>query len=146
MKYIFLFISFSFASKCFSQNINWAEAKDWRLYDIRNFSAFDYSLDTLRNFKSISLDQDTMNIFLSDVAEWPKSETSLWMGLYVATCELPENETRKIEISVYGGFFYDELTKTYYQLPLGVRNDWLDYISDNSRRLSILRKENKDSF
>lgn len=146
MKYFFLLISFSFASKCFSQNINWETAKDWRLYDIRNFSVFNYSLDTLRNFRSIPLDQDTMNIFLSDVAEWPKSETSLWMGLYVATCELPEKETRKIEISVYGGFFYDELTKTYYQLPLAVRNDWLDYISEKSGRLRHFTKENKDSF
>ena len=146
MKYLFLFISIFFLTKCFSQNIDWKIAKNWKLYDIRNGSAFNYSIDTLKHFKSIHLDLDTMHIFLSDVVEWPRNKSSLWMGLYVATCELPGKEVRKIEISVYGGFFYDDLTKTYYQLPLAVRNSWLDYFSDNSRRLSLLIKGNKDPF
>ena len=146
MKYLFLFITLFVITKCFSQNISWKEAKNWKLYNIRSSSAFSYSLDTLKNFKSIHLDYDTMHTFLSDVVEWPKNKSSLWMGLYVATCELPGLEVRKIEISVYGGFFYDDLTKTYYQLPLSARNDWLNYISDNSKRLSLLKKENKNSF
>jgi len=146
MKYLFLFISIFFLTKCFSQNIDWKVAKNWKLYDIRNGSAFNYSIDTLKHFKSIHLDLDTMRIFLSDVVEWPRNKSSLWMGLYVTTCELPGKEVRKIEISVYGGFFYDDLTKTYYQLPLAVRNSWLEYFSDNSRRLSLLIKGNKDPF
>lgn len=146
MKYIVLFIYILFANKCFSQNINWKDAKNWRLYDLRSGSAFNYSLDTLKKFRSIDLDPDTMHIFLSEVIEWPKSKTSLWMGLYVATCELPEREIRKIEISVYGGFFYDDLTKTYFQLPSSDRDDWLDYFSAMSGKLSHLTKENKDSF
>lgn len=146
MRYLILFISILFVTKCFSQDINWKDAKNWRLYDLRDGSAFNYSLDTLKNFKSIQLDYDTMHIFLSDVVEWPKNKSSLWMGLYVATCELPEREIQKIEISVYGGFFYDDLTKSYFQLPSSDRDDWLDYFSSNSRRLSQLTKENKDSF
>ena len=149
MKYVVLFFSIFFATivtKCLSQNINWKDAKNWKLYDLRNGSAFNYSVDTLKNFKSADLDYDTMHTFLSDVIEWPKSKSSLWMGLYVVTCELPLGEIRKIEISVYGGFFYDDLTKKYFQLPLSVRNNWLDYFSANSIRLSHLTKENKDSF
>ena len=146
MKYIVLFISVLVVSKCFSQNINWKDAKNWRLYDIRDGSAFNYSLDTLKNFKSIDLNPDTMHIFLLDVVEWPKNKSSLWMGLYVATCELPGKEIRKIEISVFGGFFYDDLTKTYFQIPLSVRNDWLGYFSAMSGNLNQLSKENKDSF
>src|SRR4051812_28272779 len=117
MKNIVLFLlTLGFALAVNAQEIDWKSAKNWRLYNIRESAAFDYRLDTLKNFKSIPLDLDTMTGFLSEVAQWPKDKYSLWSGLYVATCELPKGDIRKIEISVYGGFFYDDRTKTYYQL------------------------------
>ena len=146
MKFIFSFITFLAIGTCFSQDINWKETKNWRLYDIHQSNAFDYKLDTLKNFESIALDQDTMQNFLSDVVKWPKDKTSLWMGLYVATCEFPNRKIRKIDISVYGGFFYDEMTRTYYQLPLATRNDWLEYLSVNSAKIDHLIKDNEGVF
>src|SRR4051794_14042592 len=124
-------VSFSFAIILAlvldAQNIDWKSARNWRLYSIRESAAFDYTLDTLKHFKSIPLDLDTMVNFLSDVEQWPKEKYSLWSGLYVATCELPNADVRKIEISVYGGFFFDDRSKTYYQLPRETRNAWLEY-------------------
>ncbi|MEO9209534.1 MAG: hypothetical protein ABI208_00470 [Ginsengibacter sp.] len=146
MKYISVIISFFFITNCFSQSINWKDAKNWKLYSVRDDSAFGYSIDTLKNFESIDLDYDVMQSFLSNVIEWPREKTSLWMGLYVVTCELPTKEIRKIEISVYGGFFYDEKTKTYFQLPEPIKNDWLDYFSSNSARLYHPTKDNNSPF
>lgn len=111
------------------------EAKKWRLYNIQEFAVFNYSLDTLKIFLSIALDNDTVTAFLSNVIELPKDEYSVWMGLYFAICEIPEGKIRKIEISVLGGFFYDEITKSYYQLPLKIRNDWIDYTSVNFKKI-----------
>lgn len=134
----FLILSFLVFGKCFSQQINWKETKNWRLYNIREFAVFDYSLDTLKQFASIALNNDTMQSFLSNSEKLPKDEYSVWMGLYFATCEFPEGKVRKIEISVFGGFFYDETTKTYYLLPSSVRNHWIDYIAINFKKLPAI--------
>ncbi|MEO9210146.1 MAG: hypothetical protein ABI208_03560 [Ginsengibacter sp.] len=146
MKYISVIISLCFITNCLSQSINWKDAKNWKLYSVRDGSAFRYSIDTLKNFESIDLDYDVMQSFLSNVIEWPKDKFSLWMGLYVVTCELPTKEVRKIEISVYGGFFYDEKTKTYFQLPESIKNDWLEYFSINSDNLYHHTNRKKGSF
>lgn len=146
MKYIAVIINLFFLSNCFSQNINWENAKNWKLYNVQNNSAFRFSTDTLKKFESVDLDSDVMASFLSNVIEWPEDKTSLWMGLYVVTCEFPAKTIRKIEVSFYGGFFYDEQTKTYFQLPLPIRNDWLDYFSSNFAKLNYHTNENKGPF
>lgn len=94
-----------------TQNINWKYATNWRLYNIRESAAFNFTLDTLKKFKSIPLNLNMMRTFLEKTEQWPKEKYSMWSGLYVATCELPNAGTRKIEISVYGGFFYDDRLK-----------------------------------
>lgn len=138
MKKIELFsLTICFALGLNGQSIDWRSAKNWRLYNIRESAAFGYNVDTMKNFKSVALDLDTMIGFLSEVEQWPKDKYSLWSGLYVATCELPNADIRKIEISVYGGFFYDDRTKTYYQLPRGVRNAWLEYLSEKCSIFSL---------
>jgi len=124
-----------FINNCFSQDIKWQETKKWKLYNIQEFAVFNYPLDTLKNFTSITLDKDLIQTFLTTSVKLPKDEYSVWMGLYFATCEFPEGKVRKIEISVFGGFFYDEITKSYYQLPLKIRNDWIDYISVNFKKI-----------
>jgi hypothetical protein len=52
------------------------------------------------------------------------------MGGYIATCKL-DGSLRKVELSNYGGFFYDEKTKVYYQIPAAKSEDWLSYIQQN---------------
>jgi hypothetical protein len=120
-----------------AQKTDWKSGRNWRLYSIRESEAFNYTLDTLKNFQSIPLDQDTMTGFLTEVEQWPKEKYSLWSGLYVVTCELPNADVRKIEISVYGGFFYDDRSKTYYQLPREIRTAWLEYLSDKISFFSL---------
>lgn len=105
------------------------------VYSIQEFAVFDYTLDTLKNFSSIALDNDTVKAFLSNVIELPKDEYSAWMGLYFATCQLPEGKVRKIEISVFAGFFYDEVTQVYHQLPPSIQKDWMNYLSMNFKKI-----------
>ncbi|MEO5894064.1 MAG: hypothetical protein ABIQ31_27655 [Ferruginibacter sp.] len=120
-----------------AQNIDWKNATNWQLYNTREIAAFDFTLATLKEFRSIPLNLDTMQAFLEKTEQWPKEKYSMWSGLYVVTCELPNAGTRNIEISVYGGFFYDDKTKRYYQLPLEIRNDWLEYLSNKSSTFSL---------
>jgi hypothetical protein len=108
----------------------WNKATDWKIYNIYNQRAFDYPIDTLSNFPSYRLKTDSMQDLLSAVVLVKKEIEPVWMGYYIASCRLPDGTLRKIEISNYGGFFYDEKEKLYYQLPLERRKDWLNYLSD----------------
>jgi hypothetical protein len=67
--------------------------------------------------------------FLAGRRTIPAEKAPVWMGAYTATCIL-DNKKRKVDISVYAGFFYDELEKKYYQIPSDIQQDWLNYLSD----------------
>lgn len=120
-----------------AQEINWKNAKNWKLYDIHGQAGMRYTLDTLKYFKSILLDKDTMQMFCNQITAWPKEDYSVWMGLYVATCETEEKKLRKIVISTYGGFFYDPESKRYYQVPTDMTSDWLEFFNDSSKRIGV---------
>ena len=57
------------------------------------------------------------------------------MGYYVASCRLPNDTLIKVEISQYGGFFYAEKEKKYYQLTDGLKDSWLAYLTAKWRAL-----------
>jgi hypothetical protein len=120
---------------CYSQAPDWNKSSEWKLYDIHAGNAFLYSLDTLGTIKNKALNTDTIKTFLKHVTEIKKSNSPVWMGLYVATCRL-DNIVYKIDVSVYGGFFYVENYRTYYELPEDTRLNWLKYFHDNLDELS----------
>jgi hypothetical protein len=113
----------------FSQNIDWNKTSDWKLYDIHTSKAFDYSLDTLNKFKNVSLDEDTLKMFLNNLSIIQSDQTPVWMGFYVASCKMMDGSYAKIDISVYGGFFYVEKIKTYFRLLPEYSNAWMDYLT-----------------
>lgn len=50
------------------------------------------------------------------------------MGAYVTSC-IVDHKMRKIDISSYGGFFYDETDKKYYGIQQQMQKEWLDYLA-----------------
>lgn len=119
-----------------AQDINWKNTRNWKLYDIHSQAGARYSLDTLQHFRSIGLNSDTLQTFLSGVTAWPADKYSMWMGLYIATCETEDKKLRKIIISTYGGFFYDQATRRYYQVEPELTSEWLEFLNDAGRRIS----------
>ena len=107
--------------------VEWNKTSDWQLYQIRGHGVFNYSIDTLKIFKSIPLDADSMKSYLNNAQIMKHDGSVAWMGGYVTTCKL-EGVTRKIEISNYGGFFYDEITKEFYQVQDEKANAWSAYL------------------
>ena len=130
MKLVVILLLCTIKGTCFSQNLGWDKTVNWKLYDVHDQKAFLYSLDTLQYFKSIGLDKDKMQMFLQNVTIIQKDNEPVWMGFYVATCKLQDGTFVKIDISMYGGFFYDEKTKTYYQLPSNLKDDWFNYLTE----------------
>lgn len=119
----------------FAQKVNWEEASNWKLYKIDEHIAFDYSIDSVRKLENIPLDRDSMIQFMAKADVWPKDKNAVWMGVYVATCDFPDKQTRKVEISVYGGFFYDDIERRYYEVTADKRNEWLEYFQNKSAEL-----------
>ena len=103
-------------SSCPAQKIEWNKTYNWKMYDVHDFDAFNYSITELDSLKAIPLNTDTMRLFLNNVDVWPHDKTSVWMGLYLTSFQMNDGQVRKIEISVYWGFLYDELDITYYQV------------------------------
>jgi hypothetical protein len=107
--------------------VAWNKTSDWQLYQIQGHGVFNYSIDTLKSFRSTPLNADSMKSYLNNAQIMKHDGSVAWMGGYVSTCKL-EGVTRKIEISNYGGFLYDESTKTFYQVQEEKAGAWSVYL------------------
>jgi hypothetical protein len=122
-------LAFTVLSFTHSQSpINWQQTSHWRLYNIKDAVQFSISADSLSFFKNYQLQSDSMANFLHGIEPLHIEESPVWMGGVVATC-LYDGKIRKILISSYGGFFYDQVSGTFFQLPLQKKEDWLNYIN-----------------
>jgi hypothetical protein len=136
MKIVILILLILHLQLGFGQSVNWSQTKDWVIYDIHDDNAFNYSLDTLHHFKSNLLGDSIIHRYLKDGVAWPIDKSSLWMGLYVTTCQFEDGTIHKIDISVYGGFFFEEQSKSYYEVSSESRKQWLHYFHDCLAKLS----------
>jgi len=127
MKPFFIIVAIWLSQTAQGQDTTFRSAENWRLYDIPAGNAFKYSIETLRNFQYYILDSDSMRRYMAFLSVLSPESLPRWMGAYVATCEL-DGAIRKIEISVYGGFFYDETTKRHFQLPEKLIDPWQTYV------------------
>lgn len=109
--------------------IEWKKTSNWRLYSIGGNNLFRYSLDTLNKLNNCPLNIDSIQYYLKYVEVIHPNGLLAWMGGYVVTYQF-EHQIRKIDISNYGGFFYEEQTKSYYQLPKDKVLPWLSYFGD----------------
>ena len=123
-----LFLVSSVDLRVSAQSMDWQKTTDWRVYNIHRSGSLQYPVDSLKQFNSFPLSQDSMHFFLQKMTAWPKEKTTVWMGAFIASCKL-ENELRKIDISNYGGFIFDESAKQYFELPERYRSDWLEFLN-----------------
>jgi hypothetical protein len=137
MKPFLTIIAIWLSQLALGQDTTFRAAKNWRLYDISDGNVFKYSIDTLSNFHYHTLDRDSVRRYMASLFTLPPESLPRWMGAYAATCEL-NGILRKIEISVYGGFFYDEITKRHFQLPEESIDPWQFYIR---RRFLDIQKQ-----
>jgi len=114
---------------CIAQQSDWAQSSDWTLYSIHNRKIWNIPLDSLDQFPHKTLNNDSIFGFVKNASVLPPGTSPAWMGEYVATCTLHQKK-RKIAISTYGGFFFDQTEGKYYQLPKDLQAGWLNYLAD----------------
>jgi len=127
MRFAFFTILMFVIFKANAQKIPWRNTQHWKLYNISTGNIFSYPVDTLKNFPYYPLNEDSILTFMSMITEIPSDDPPVWMGAHVATYE-KDRVIYKLEISQYGGFFYDEKTQRYFQIPPQKRDDWHAYI------------------
>jgi hypothetical protein len=117
-----------------SQGVKWPATKNWKLYEIKDKQYYALPADSLTRFKILSIDNDTVQSFLKLAEQWPKDKYAMWMGRYLCTYEL-DGKPIKVFISVYAGFFFDEFSKTCYQIPEGLVDEWQKFWTDSYSRI-----------
>ncbi len=121
-----------------SCQVHWDKSTNWVLYRYQGNELFSISLDSLNSFQNIPLAQDSMNNYLSQIKiKRPKAATR-WMGGYIATCH-SDGGLRKVVLSNYGGFFYDQKANAYYKLPTEKIDDWLSFL--HTSYLTMIKSE-----
>jgi len=129
-----VYLSLLFISAA-GQDINWQKSSNWKMYKISGDKGLGYSADALSEFPFIEMNADTILHFARQASILPKDKYYVWMGAYYVTC-LVNDTIHKVDISVHGGFFYDERTKRYYQLPMNMRTDWMDWLITLKKRVN----------
>jgi len=124
------------SARSFAQQGTWEGTKDWKLYKIQGNKAFRLKQDSLLYIESVPLNEDSLKTFLNSSGAWPKEKYSLWMGSYLASFADSAGLLHKVDISMYGGFFFDERTKTYFQVAADMKNDWLQFMSRSYEKLA----------
>ena len=120
----------------FGQQIRWEHCSDWHLYKTADKRENAFPGDSLYKIKNVSLNADSVKYYLKSAVLWPKDKTMLWMGFFVLSCSDNAKKLHKVDISLYGGFFYDEAGQRYYEIQKEKQDAWLQYLNDNMQRFS----------
>ena len=129
MKYIFIIFLINYSCS-FGQTSSFERSQKWKLYDVAGSNLFKYSTDTLKRFSFYNLNDDSVRDFLKGIREIPADDAPVWMGApHIATYEI-DGLINKVDISLYGGFFFDEKSKKYFQLPNNNIDSWHSYIRE----------------
>ena len=134
MKFIHCLILLVIVTHAKGQTFDWHQTHNWKMYNIGSSKGLKLSIDSLRQVSSLPMNDDSVHLFIKQIDSVPKEKYFTWMGAYYATCVI-DTIICKIDISVYGGFLYNEQTKRYYQLPKSVRNEWMNWLSEIKEQL-----------
>jgi hypothetical protein len=116
-------------SAAFGQDTLRLTGASWKVYNIQGKAGMKMPIDSLQNYRSVILDEDTMKYFLVDAQRWQKGKYGVWMGAFTASLGDDNNSRRKILISTYGGFLFDDRTKNYYEIAEEKRKEWYDFLN-----------------
>lgn len=122
-------------------SIDWSKTTNWKLYYVRSHRGYALSLDTLKTIKAVMLNNDSVQAFLHSITEIPQDKQPVFMGYYVATCQLADGSTIKLELSQHGSFFREEKEQHYYQLAEAVQTGWQAYLTAEWRALEGINQQ-----
>jgi len=127
--FLILLTALAFVVSSRAQAPAWQQSSEWTLYNVHGAKFYKIAQDSLDKYNKRSLNDDSMRAFLTHSSVMPSEKAPMWMGAYVASCTI-DHRRRKIDISSYGGFFFDEAEKKYYSVPQEMQKEWLNYLAE----------------
>jgi hypothetical protein len=131
----FTSVLFCITQKNYAQSSGWTGTKNWKLYDLAGKKPLTIPADSLYAYKNINLDDDSLRYFLKNAIPWPAEKTSVWMGGYTMSYTDRDQKIKKIDVSNYAGFFYDEKEKRYYEIANDLKQEWKLYLDRAAEQL-----------
>jgi hypothetical protein len=119
--------------------VQWTQSSDWTIYQTQAHDIFKVPPDSLSSLDTLRLNKDTVESYFSSLELMHPKAPVAWMGGYIATCKI-DGIRRKIELSNYGGFLYDEKTSAFYRVSKDKIDAWNDYLQ--SSYLTLLKRKN----
>jgi hypothetical protein len=135
---LFLIVCLQFIVLLSCGQVQWNKSSDWTIYQTQAHDLFKVPIDSLNSLDTLRLDKDTVESYLSSLELMHPKGPVAWMGGYIATCKI-DGVRRKIELSNYGGFFYDEKTNTFYRVSKDNIDSWVDYLQNSY--LTLLKRK-----
>ena len=132
-------VSLLFVTLVSCGQVQWSQSSDWTIYQIQVHDIFKVPIDSLNSLDTLQLNKDTVESYLSSLESIHPKASVAWMGGYIATCKI-DGIRRKIELSNYGGFFYDENTTTFYRVSKDNIDSWVDFLQNSY--LTLVKRKN----
>ena len=113
-----------------AQDDSLRNSSSWKIY-LATKAQKQLGMDSLNNLPSGNLNMDSVKFFLSTTTKLPRDQWSVWMGEYICTARLQDDTPRKLIVSVFGGFFLDPKTMTYYTVSDNVKQRWTAFFHES---------------
>jgi hypothetical protein len=108
--------------------LGWKESSVWDIYNIADRLILSVPVDSLSNCSHRNLDLDTMQNFMALATKFGDSVRPMWMGGFLLSYEY-KGKMFEMQISSYGGFFFDQRLNHYYVVPKHVAERLLAYLN-----------------
>jgi hypothetical protein len=127
MKHLQIILAVFSSIFCNAQS-NWKITSDWKIYSVADRLIFKVPVDSLLNIKHRQLDNDSIQHYLAVATRMKDSVQPIWMGGFLLSYQY-EGQAYEIQLSVYGGFFFDHRLNYYYEVPKSISIHLLTYIN-----------------
>ena len=119
---------------CGQPKIDWTQLTSFRIYDNKTFpqdkDINSFSDNDIREMNFIETDLIEAKNILSK-AKPLGNKNYIWKGHHFAMAIFANGQKRRIQISVYGGFFKDLTGNQYYEFKDEARKDWEKFWEEN---------------
>lgn len=119
-----------FSLRVVGQPATWNNSTKWKLYLVHRSNDEVFSKESLLSCKSILLERDSLLSYLVPATgiDSNRSSGAVWMGEYWVSFDLKDS-VKILRVSRYGGFFVDVDSGAYYEIPLGQRSSWYQFLT-----------------
>jgi len=117
-------------TSCGQAKTDWTQLTSFRIYDYKTFpqnkDIHTFSDNDIKqmNFIEANLDE-AKSIFIK--AKPLDGKTYFWKGNHFTTATFSNGQTKRINVSSYGGFFMDLTTNKYYEFQGDTRTKWENF-------------------